>query len=56
MRLNGPQEVKISSIIAWPTQALVYQAADWPCFIKALELNPRSIYGELVIAQEKSTP
>lgn len=36
--------------------ALVYQAADWPCYIKGLELNPSSIYGDLVIAQVKSTP
>jgi hypothetical protein len=36
--------------------ALVYQAPDWPCFINAIALNAGSIYGELVIAQAKSTP
>jgi len=36
--------------------ALVYQDPDWPCFIKAIGLNARSIYGELVIAPAKSTP
>lgn len=35
---------------------LVYQDPDWPSFIKGLELNRYSIYGELVIAQAKSTP
>jgi hypothetical protein len=39
----------------WPS-ALVYQEADWPCFINAVALNSGSIYGELVIAQAKSTP
>jgi hypothetical protein len=36
--------------------ALVYQAPDWPCFINTIALNAGSIYGELVIAQAKSTP
>lgn len=35
---------------------LVYQGADWPCYIKAIGLNPGSIYGDLVIAWAKSTP
>lgn len=35
---------------------LVYQDLDWPWFIKAIELNPGSVYGDLVIAQAKSTP
>jgi hypothetical protein len=38
------------------TIALVYQAPDWPCFINAVALNHGSIYGDLVIAQAKSTP
>jgi hypothetical protein len=44
------------SVLRWRTAALVYQASDWACFIKALELNHCSIYAELVIAQAKSTP
>jgi hypothetical protein len=43
------------SFLSWRTAALVYQGADWPWFIKAIELNRRSIYGDLVIAQARST-
>lgn len=35
---------------------LVYQASDCPSFINAVALNAGSIYGDLVIAQVKSTP
>jgi hypothetical protein len=48
--------MNINSFLFWRTGVLVYQAPDWPCFIKALELNGGSIYGDLVIAQGKSTP
>jgi hypothetical protein len=30
--------------------ALVYQVADWPCFINEVALNGGSIYGDLAIA------
>lgn len=48
--------MNLYSYLVWQTDVLVYQDPDWPCFIKALGLNPGSIYGELVIAQAKSTP
>jgi hypothetical protein len=48
--------MKRDSLLCWRTEGLVYQAPDWPWFIKAVELNARSIYGDLVIAQAKSTP
>jgi hypothetical protein len=51
-----PQEVNNCSVFARHAAALVYQGPDWPCFIKAIELNAGSIYGDLVIAQGKSTP
>lgn len=44
------------TIFCWRAIALAYQATDWACFIKGLALNAGSIYGELVIAQAKSTP
>lgn len=44
------------SIFGRLANALVYQATDWPCFVKAVALNPGSIDGDLVIAQAKSTP
>ena len=45
-----------NSVLSRHTIALVYQARDWPCIIKALVLNAGSIYGDLVIAQAISTP
>jgi len=48
--------MNIYSVFRWRTEVLVYQATDWPCIINALELNRGSIYGDLVIAQAKSTP
>jgi hypothetical protein len=48
--------MNLDSVLSWWIDALVYQAADWPWFIKALELNHGSIYGDLVIAPGKSTP
>jgi hypothetical protein len=56
MRLDPEQEMIQYSYFAWRTDSLVYQDPDWPCFIKAIELNRRSIYGDLVIAQARSTP
>jgi hypothetical protein len=46
----------LCSIFSRCATALVYQVSDWPCYIKGLELNSGSIYGDLVIAQVKSTP
>jgi hypothetical protein len=48
--------MNLSSLLRWQTGMLVYQDPDWPCFLNALELNAGSIYGDLVIAQAKSTP
>jgi len=48
--------VNFYSFLGRCATVLVYQGSDWPCFIKGLELNPRSIYGDLVIAQAKPTP
>jgi hypothetical protein len=50
------EKVNFDSLLRCCAKALVCQAPDWPWFIKALELNARSIYGDLVIAQAKSTP
>jgi len=48
--------MNIGSFFSRHTGPLVYQGPDWPCFIKGLGLNDGSIYGDLVIAQAKSTP
>jgi len=48
--------MNICSALGRHTIVVVYQAPDWACFINAVELNDRSIYGDLVIAQAKSTP
>ena len=50
------EPMNLDSLLGWRASLLVYQASDWAWFIKAVVLNHRSIYGELVIAQAKSTP
>jgi hypothetical protein len=57
MRLaSSTQNMNLYSYLGWWTAGLVYQEPDWPWFIKTIELNPSSIYGDLVIAPAKSTP
>jgi hypothetical protein len=48
--------VNLNPFLGWCAVILVYQRPDWPFFINEVALNAGSIYGDLAIAQAKSTP